>query len=86
MTNPEGFLFSVGEHVSKYTGDYDFDGVVISVFKKLSGQHRYDVENEHGSVHIFSASQLRPMKPHEIEAWEIKRAAHDAKKNLHSSS
>ena len=86
MNNPDGFLFTNGQFVSKFTGDYDFEGVVTCTFKKLSGMHRYTVENEHGSIHIFSASQLRPMQPDEIEAWKIKRAAYDAKKNLHSSS
>lgn len=50
--------FFVGQFVRKVGGDYRFDGVVVSVFHKLSGQLRYVVEDDRGVLHVFSAKQL----------------------------
>lgn len=49
----------VGDKVSKVGGDYTFDGVVVSIFKKLSGQQRFVVEDDRGVLHIFSAKNLK---------------------------
>lgn len=59
--------FEIGDKVEKAVGDYDFSGEIIGKPKKLSGQTRYDIEDEKGSIHIFSAKQLRKsstMKPY----------------------
>lgn len=57
------FAFNAGDLVSKTGGDYTFDGVVLSCFRKRSGSPRYIVENEHGIIHIFNGSQLLHATP-----------------------
>src|SRR5215217_7694109 len=60
-------VFKVGDKAEKAVGDYDFSGTIIGVPTKLSGQVRYDIEDEKGSIHIFSGKQLRKsstMKPY----------------------
>ena len=47
-----------GDKVEKVTGDYKFDGVVVSVFEKLNGKVRIVVENQDGLLHIFSENNL----------------------------
>ena len=47
-----------GDKVKKVTGDYAFDGIVVSVFQKLSGKTRYVVEDDRGILHIFSEKNL----------------------------
>lgn len=47
-----------GDNVEKISGDYTFDGVVVSVFKKLNGKVRIVVENQDGLLHIFSENNL----------------------------
>ncbi len=44
--------------VRKVGGDYRFDGVVVAVFPKLSGQVRFVVEDDRGVLHIFSEAQI----------------------------
>jgi thymidylate synthase len=59
--------FEIGDKAEKAVGDYDFSGTIIGVSTKLSGQVRYDLEDEKGSIHIFSGKQLRhssSMKPY----------------------
>ncbi len=51
--------FDIGDEVSKDSGDYRFEGVVVAVFRKKSGLWRYVVENPEGILHIFSGTQLR---------------------------
>lgn len=49
----------VGNRVSKITGDYTFEGVVVAVFKKIGGEkERIVVENAQGILHIFSPSNV----------------------------
>ena len=48
----------VGDKVTKTGGDYTFDGTVVSMFTKLSGQVRVVVENKEGLLHIFNQNQL----------------------------
>lgn len=60
-------VFEIGDKAEKAVGDYDFSGTIIGVSTKLSGQVRYDLEDEKGSIHIFSGKQLRhssSMKPY----------------------
>ena len=51
-------MLKEGDKVIKSGGDYTFQGVVVSVFKKLSGQVRIVVENPQGILHIFSEKNL----------------------------
>lgn len=53
---------SSGDRVIKEGGDYVFEGIVLSVFKKLSGKVRVAVENKDGLIHIFNPEQLRKIE------------------------
>jgi len=44
--------------VSKSGGDYRFEGHVVGVIEKLSGEVRYAVEDDRGCLHIFNERQL----------------------------
>lgn len=48
----------IGDKVKKVTGDYSFEGAVVSVFEKLSGKVRVVVEDDRGILHIFSENNL----------------------------
>lgn len=50
--------FHWGDQVSKVGGDYTFEGVVVSVFAKLSGRVRYVVEDDRGCLHVYSEKNL----------------------------
>lgn len=50
--------FKVGDAVKKNGGDYIFDGIVVSVFTKLSGKIRLVVEDDRGILHVFSERNL----------------------------
>lgn len=51
--------FEIGDCVVKNVGDYTFNGIVVSAFRKLhSSSVRYVVENPEGILHIFSDKQL----------------------------
>lgn len=50
--------FKVTDAVRKVGGDYTFEGVVVTVFQKLSGAWRYVVEDDRGVLHIYSAKNL----------------------------
>lgn len=49
------------QKVRKVGGDYQFEGVIVCVFAKLSGALRYVVEDDRGVLHIYSAKNLEPM-------------------------
>ena len=53
------FEFAVGDKVEKVGGDYELEGVVVSAFKKVSGEIRYVVEATvpRGLLHIYSAKK-----------------------------
>lgn len=51
--------YKVGDKVRKCGGDYRFDGVVVSVVTKLSGETRYVVEDDRGVLFIFNVKNLR---------------------------
>lgn len=57
-TLPLTYAFPVGTRVVKRGGDYVFDGEVVAVFAKRSGQTRVVVEDARGLLFIFSPSQL----------------------------
>ena len=50
---------NVGDRVEKVGGDYIFNGIIVSVFNKLSGQVRIVVEDDRGIIHIFSEKNVR---------------------------
>lgn len=49
----------IGMKVEKVGGDYQFKGIVVSVFVKLNGNIRCVVEDERGLLFIFNPNQLR---------------------------
>lgn len=51
--------FSDLDAVTKVTGDYSFDGTIVSVFDKLDNKTRYVVEDDRGALHIYSEQNLR---------------------------
>lgn len=50
---------NVGDKVEKFTGDYQLEGEVRSVFTTKSGKVRYVVEHEPGFLHIYSRENLK---------------------------
>ena len=55
---PTSHLFKVGDKVQKVGGDYKFEGIVVCVFQKLSGQVRLVVEDDRGVLHVYSEKNL----------------------------
>ena len=51
--------FNVGDKVEKVGGDYTFEGIVVSVFEKLSGAIRLVVEDDRGVLHVYNEKILR---------------------------
>jgi hypothetical protein len=51
----------IRQTVRKVTGDYVFEGYIVSKFKKRNGMVRYVVENYQGILHIFSRQNLEPI-------------------------
>ena len=51
--------FEVGQRVIKDSGDYTYNGIVVSVFAKRSGAVRLVVENDDGMLFIFNEKQLK---------------------------
>ncbi len=52
-------MFTVGQRVYKDSGDYTYNGVVVSIFQKRSGVVRLVVENDDGMLFIFNENQLK---------------------------
>jgi len=50
-----------GQSVQKIGGDYTFQGTIVAIFYKRSGQVRCVVENREGILHIFNLNQLAPV-------------------------
>jgi hypothetical protein len=50
----------IGERVIKSSGDYVFEGEIVSVFTKRSGAVRYVVEDDRGLLLIMNAKQVEP--------------------------
>lgn len=53
----------VGDKVSKVGGDYTFDGTIVADFLKLSGLRRFVVEDDRGTLHIYSEKNLQLAQP-----------------------
>lgn len=47
----------VGRKVEKRSGDYSFDGEIVAVIRKRSGEIRYAVEDDRGLLLIMNAKQ-----------------------------
>ncbi len=52
-------MFEIGDKVEKVGGDYTFEGIIVSVFEKLSGVIRLVVEDDRGVLHVYSEKILR---------------------------
>lgn len=51
--------FKPGDKVVKNKGDYRYEGTIVSVFEKLSGDIRYVVEHDDlGILFIFNEQQI----------------------------
>ena len=56
--------FKIGDKVKKVTGDYKFEGYVVSIFSKLpftndvNQRIRIVVENSDGILHIYNEKNL----------------------------
>ena len=55
--------FKKGDKVNKTSGDYRFEGIIVSIFKKLSGKIRIVVEDERGVLFIFNENNLERKLP-----------------------
>ena len=55
--------FQIGDRVKKVGGDYRFEGTIVSVFKKLTGQTRLVVEDTRGLLFIFNENNLEKLSP-----------------------
>ena len=64
---PDMPQFEIGDTVKKVGGDYTFDGVVVAVFRKLSGKIRVVVEDDRGILHVFSETNLQYRTSNEIQ-------------------
>lgn len=51
-------MFKLGDLVRKEGGDYRFEGYVVGVIRKRSGEIRYVVEDDRGLLFIFRGEQL----------------------------
>ena len=51
-------MIRVGDRVIKNSGDYTFEGEVVAVVHKRSGDVRYVVEDDRGLLMIMSLGQL----------------------------
>jgi hypothetical protein len=53
--------FKLGDPVQRPHGsDYRFPGTVVAVFRKLSGEVRYVVEDDRGTLFIQSDRTIEP--------------------------
>lgn len=50
--------FERGDKVKKVGGDYTYEGMVVSIITKRSGQTRYVVEDDRGMLFIFNENSL----------------------------
>lgn len=55
-----GVMFSIGQRVEKYTGDYHLEGEIRSMFTTRAGKVRFVVEHDPGFLHIYGPGNIRP--------------------------
>jgi len=75
-------MFSRGDYVAKKTGDYAFVGTVQLDGDKRGGEWRCAVEDDRGTLHIFSEAHLRPATQAEIETFKSGAAVLEECKKL----
>jgi hypothetical protein len=61
--------FHVGEYVTKFGGDYSFEGWVVAAYQKRSGVWRYVIEDSRGMNMIMNGSQIA--KAHEPDLTDL---------------
>lgn len=54
-------MFNIGDKVLKYTGDYQLEGEIRSIFSTKSGKIRYVVEHKPGFLHIYSDTNIKKL-------------------------
>jgi hypothetical protein len=52
-------VFAEGVLVEKCTGDYTFEGTVVGIVRKKSGEIRYVIEDDRGLLLIMNEKQIR---------------------------
>jgi hypothetical protein len=59
INKPSSPAFIIGEQVKKAPGgDYQYEGTIVGVIRKLSGAIRYVVEDSRGLLFIMNEKQL----------------------------
>ncbi|MBB3997256.1 hypothetical protein [Aureimonas pseudogalii] len=56
-------VFTIGDRVEKFTGDYQLPGEVRSSFTTRAGKVRFVVEHDPGFLHIYGRQNLRLLTP-----------------------
>jgi hypothetical protein len=70
--------YKINDMVESINSYYEFQGTVVAVFKKLSGEERYVIEDTLGVLHVYSGKILRKMHA-TIDAED--RTEHDGQLN-----
>lgn len=63
--------YCIFDPVMKCTGDYNLPGIIVSIFHTTAGRERFVVEHKPGFLHIYSASNIRPLTPEEVEEYDL---------------
>ena len=58
VSDVNGNTLAVRDTVTKVTGDYQLDGVLVSIFTTTCGDIRVVVEHERGYLHIYNTNQI----------------------------
>lgn len=61
--------FKVEDRVQKVGGDYRFEGEVVAVFHKRTGQVRLVVEDDRGLLFIFNEKNLQKCEKFDRDAF-----------------
>lgn len=51
-------MIELGDEVIKQGGDYTYEGIVVGIVVKRSGQMRFVVEDDRGLLFIFNGDQI----------------------------
>lgn len=61
-TISDDYVFRLGDQVIKTGGDYKYQGEIVGIVHKKSGQIRYVVEDDRGLLMIMSIGQIIKIK------------------------